>query len=215
MVRSAGRAASAAADAAQLVDASNTQIGDLGSAAEQVGKVIEVIQDIAEQSNLLALNATIEAARAGDAGKGFAVVATEVKALARQTASATEDIRKRIDGIQRSTGLTVKSIAGISDVIRQVNDLSRIIASAVEEQSITTREIARNVAQTSTAAQSVAKGVAESASASQEIARIIAGVDQAAKQTAQGASQTQSTGRGLSTVAEQLRSMVGQFKTGA
>jgi methyl-accepting chemotaxis protein len=215
MAKSAERAAAAAANATQLVDASNTQVGDLGSAAEQIGKVIEVIQDIAEQTNLLALNATIEAARAGDAGKGFAVVATEVKELARQTAGATEDIRKRIDGIQRSTGLTVKSIGGIGDVIRQVNDLSRTIASAVEEQSVTTKEIARNVAQTSTAAQTVAKGVAESASASQEIARIIVGVDQAAKQTAQGASQTQSTGRGLSTVAEQLRSLVGQFKTGA
>ena len=212
MARSAERAASAAASASQLVDASNTQISDLGQAAEQIGKVIEVIQDIAEQTNLLALNATIEAARAGDAGKGFAVVASEVKELAKQTASATEDIRQRIGGIQRSTGLTVKSIGGISDVVRQVNELSRMIAAAVEEQSITTKEIASNIAQSSTAAQTVARGVAESASASHEIARVIVGVDQAAKQTAQGASQTQVTGRGLSTVAEKLRSLTGQFK---
>ena len=212
MAKSAERTAEAAANAIRLVDAGNAQISELGNAAKQIGKVIEVIQDIAEQTNLLALNATIEAARAGDAGKGFAVVATEVKELAKQTAGATEDIRQRIEGIQNSTGLTVESMGGISDVIRQVNDLSRIIASAVEEQSITTREIARSVAQSSTAAQTVAKGVAESASASQEIARIIVGVDQAARQTAQGASQTQTTGRELSSVAERLRSLTGQFK---
>ena len=212
MAKSAERAATVAADATQLVTASNTQIGNLRNAAEQIGNVIEVIQDIADQTNLLALNATIEAARAGDAGKGFAVVASEVKELAKQTASATGDIRQRIEGIQGSTSLTVESMDGIGDVIRQVNDLSRIIASAVEEQSITTKEIARNMAQSSIAAQTVAQGVTESASASREIVRVIVSVDQAAKQTAQGASQTQTTGHELSTVAEQLRSLVAQFK---
>lgn len=212
MAKSAERAASTAANAAQLVDASNSQIGDLGNAADQIGKVIEVIQDIAEQTNLLALNATIEAARAGEAGKGFAVVATEVKELAKQTASATEDIRHRIEGIQNSTGQAVKSMAGIGDVVRQVNELSRTIASAVEEQSITTQEIAKSIAQASNAAQTVAKGVTESATASQEIARIIVGVDEAAKQAAVGAAQTQSSGHGLSQVADQIRSVLGTFK---
>lgn len=212
MAKSAERAAAAATSATQLVDASNTQIGDLGEAADQIGKVIEVIQDIAEQTNLLALNATIEAARAGDAGKGFAVVATEVKELARQTASATEDIRRRIEAIQGSTGQAVKSMSGIGDVIRQVNDLSRTIASAVEEQSITTKEIARNIAQSSTAAQTVAQGVSESARASQEITRIIVGVDQAARNAVEGAAQTESTGSGLSSVAEELKTLLNQFR---
>ena len=85
----------------RLAEVSNEKIGGLGQAsADEIGKVIEVIQDIAEQTNLLALNATIEAARAGEAGKGFAVVATEVKELAKQTATATDDIRQRIEGIQ-------------------------------------------------------------------------------------------------------------------
>lgn len=212
VAKSAERAASVAADASQLVDASNTQIHDLGNAADQIGKVIEVIQDIAEQTNLLALNATIEAARAGESGRGFAVVATEVKELAKQTANATEDIRQRIHAIQGSTNLAVKSMGGISDVIGQVNELSRIIATAVEEQSITTKEIAQNVAQSSSAAQTVAQGVAESASASQEIARIIVDVDRAAKQAAEGASLTEMSGRELSTVADQLHSLVGQFR---
>jgi methyl-accepting chemotaxis protein len=212
VAKSAERAAGVASNAAQLVNDSHSQIGELGSAADEIGKVIEVIQDIAEQTNLLALNATIEAARAGDAGKGFAVVATEVKELAKQTASATEDIRKRIEGIQGSTNSTVKSIGDISEVVKQVNELSRTIASAVEEQSITTKEIAKNVAHSSTAAQTVARNVTESATATQEITKNIAGVDQAAKQTAQGAAQTQTTGRELSHVAEQIQSAVGQFR---
>lgn len=211
VARNAEQTASVAQNAAQLAETSNAQIGQLGSAADEIGRVIEVIQDIAEQTNLLALNATIEAARAGDAGKGFAVVATEVKELARQTAAATEDIRKRIEGIQGSSGMVVQSIAQISDVIRQVSGLSRSIASAVEEQSITTKEIARNVAQSSSAAQTVAMGVSESASASQEIARTIATVDQAARQSADGSVQTQAAGRGLSQMAEELQSLVSQF----
>ncbi len=212
VAKSAEQAASAAAAASQLIDASNTQIHDLGNAADQIGKVIEVIQDIAEQTNLLALNATIEAARAGESGKGFAVVATEVKELAKQTATATEDIRHRIEAIQSSTGQAVKSMSGISDVIRQVNELSRIIATAVEEQSITTKEIAQNIGHSSTAAQTVAQGVAESAAASREIATIIVDVDRAAQQAAEGARQTEASGRELTTVAEQLQSLVGQFQ---
>jgi len=214
VAKSAEQAARVAEDASRLAADSNVRISELGGAADEIGKVIEVIEDIAEQTNLLALNATIEAARAGEAGKGFAVVATEVKELARQTAGATEDIRRRIEGIQGSTGLAVKSIGDIGAVIAQVNQLSRTIATAVDEQSSTTKEIARNVSQSSTVAQTVARGVAESAAASQEITRNIVGVDQAAKQTAQGASQTQAAGDDLSRLAEQLQSLVGQFKTG-
>jgi methyl-accepting chemotaxis protein len=201
-----------AGNAATMAQSSNETIGQLGNAADEIGKVIQVIQDIAEQTNLLALNATIEAARAGDAGKGFAVVATEVKALAKQTAEATEDIRGKIEGIQSSTSLAVKSIGSISEVIQQVNEISRTIASAVEEQSVTTREIAQNVAQTSSAAETVSVGVTQSAMASKEITQNIAGVDQAAKQTAQGAAQTQTAGVELSKLAEELQSLVGQFQ---
>ena len=138
-------------------------------------------------------------------------MATEVKELARQTASATEDIRKRIEGIQDSTGRAVKSIGDISDVVKQVNELSRTIASAVEEQSITTKEIGKNMLQSSTAAELVARGVAESATATHEITQNIVRVDQAAKQAAAGAAQTQTAGRELSDVADQLQALVAQF----
>ncbi|MCG8649149.1 MAG: methyl-accepting chemotaxis protein, partial [Pirellulales bacterium] len=131
VAENAERAASVAGDAANLVQLSDEKIADLGSAADEIGKVIEVIQDIAEQTNLLALNATIEAARAGEAGKGFAVVATEVKELAKQTAAATDDIRGRIEGIQSSTGDAVEAIREISEVIGNVNEVSRTIAAAV------------------------------------------------------------------------------------
>ncbi len=212
VAENAEQAATVADTAARLAESSNENIGTLGTAADEIGKVIETIQDIAEQTNLLALNATIEAARAGDAGKGFAVVATEVKELAKQTAEATEDIRQRIEGIQGSTGETVKSIGEISEVIQKVNEVSRTIASAVEEQSISTKEISQSVTQTATAAETVATGVNQSASATQEITRNIAGVDQAAQQAAQGAAQTQTASGGLSKLGEQLQSLVGQFR---
>ncbi|MBN2581321.1 MAG: methyl-accepting chemotaxis protein [Pirellulales bacterium] len=212
IAKNAEKASSVAANASTMAQSSNHTIGQLSGAADEIGKVIEVIQDIAEQTNLLALNATIEAARAGDAGKGFAVVATEVKELAKQTADATVDIRNRIQGIQSSSGEAVDSISQISGIIEQINEISRTIASAVEEQSITTKEIAQNIAQSSQAAESISAGVTQSATASKEITRNIAGVDQAAKQTAAGATQTQTAGVELSKVSEQLQTLVNQFK---
>lgn len=213
VAQNAEKSASVAGQAAELVSLSNEKIGDLGGAADEIGKVIEVIQDIAEQTNLLALNATIEAARAGEAGKGFAVVATEVKELAKQTASATEDIRVRIEGIQRSTGEAVEAIGEISNVINNVNQVSRTIASAVEEQSITTQQIANNVSQTASAAELVASGVSESATASQEITESIAKVDSVLQQTANGAQQSREAGCEFSQLANEMQSLISQFKT--
>jgi methyl-accepting chemotaxis protein len=212
VARSSEQAANVASSAAGLASEGNARVCELGASASEIGKVIEVIQDIAEQTSLLALNATIEAARAGDAGKGFAVVATEVKELAKQTATATEDIRHRIEGIQTSTGLAVRSIGEITDAIKKVNEVSRTIASAVEEQSITTREIAKNVAETSTAAQTVTRGVAESATVTREIAKSIAQVDTAARRTVQGATIAQTAGGKVAQVVDELSSVVGQFK---
>ncbi len=213
IAQNAERSASVAADAARLTDETNAKIGEMGNAAEEIGKVIEVIQDIAEQTNLLALNATIEAARAGEAGKGFAVVATEVKELARQTATATDDIRNRIQRIQVATNDAIGAIGHITEVIQNVNEVARAIASAVEEQSITTKEIAQNVAQTATAAEMVSKGVSDSAKASQDVVQRITQVDQVLDQTAQGAVQTQSASQELMRLAEELRELLDQFRT--
>jgi methyl-accepting chemotaxis protein len=213
IAKNAERSAEVAGEAATLADVSNEKIAALGSAADEIGKVIEVIQDIAEQTNLLALNATIEAARAGEAGKGFAVVATEVKELAKQTAAATDDIRKRIEAIQGSTGGAVEAIQSISRVINNVNEVARTIALAVEEQRVTTNQIAQNVSQTAAAAETVALGINESAAASQEITQSIALVDQVLKQTAAGARKSQDAGTEFGGLAQQMQTLVSQFKT--
>jgi methyl-accepting chemotaxis protein len=208
----AGQAATVADKASSLAEVSNERIGQLGTAADEIGKVIEVIQDIAEQTNLLALNATIEAARAGDAGKGFAVVATEVKELAKQTADATEDISQRIRAIQESTGDSVVSIGQIGEVIKEVNHVSRTIASSVDQQSTMTTEIAKNIDEAANATNAVCKNISETAVASKEVTQNMTGVDQAAKQTEQGATQTQTAGENLKHLAEKLQSIVSQFK---
>jgi methyl-accepting chemotaxis protein len=212
VAQNAERAAGVAQEATMLTERSNVQIAQLGTAASEIGKVIEVIQDIAEQTNLLALNATIEAARAGEAGKGFAVVATEVKELAKQTATATDDIRTRIEAIQAATTEAIQAIGNIEGVIRNVNDVSRTIASAVEEQRITTTEIAKSVAETSSAVQTVTKSIAESAMASREITQNMSRVDSAARQTSTGASSAKDAGDELLMLAEELEGLIQHFK---
>ncbi len=211
VAQNAERAAGVAQEASQLTETSSAKIGQLGLAATEIGKVIEVIQDIAEQTNLLALNATIEAARAGDAGKGFAVVATEVKELAKQTATATDDIRSRIEAIQAATNEAVHAMGEIEAVIRNVNDVSRTIASAVEEQRITTTEISRNVAETTQAVDTVSRSIAESATASREITLNMTKVDQASRQTSVGASSAKDAGEELLALANDLQGLVKQL----
>jgi methyl-accepting chemotaxis protein len=213
VARSAEQAAGAAVNATTLTRQSNETISQLGASAGEIGKVIEVIEDIAEQTNLLALNATIEAARAGEAGRGFAVVAHEVKELARQTAEATEDIRRRVAGIQSCTTEAVRAMTEIHEAIESVDDVSRAIAAAVEEQSSTTKSIAASVAQNSVAVQTVARGVAESASVSLEITRSITLVDTGVKGAAAAANLTQETSSRLSEVTQSLQGIVGQFQT--
>src|SRR5450755_3889605 len=124
-------------------------MNQLGQAAREIGKVTETINEISSQTNLLALNATIEAARAGSAGKGFAVVANEIKLLAQQTASATEDIKVRIGGVQSSAADGIAEVERVSRIIHEVSDLVSSIAAAIEEQTTVTKDIARNIAHAS------------------------------------------------------------------
>jgi methyl-accepting chemotaxis protein len=153
--------------AARNADGAGERVRDLAAAADNIGSVIQLISDIAEQTNLLALNATIEAARAGEAGKGFAVVASEVKSLATQTAKATEEIGQRIQSVQRETGVAVTSISEISEQIRRLSETASSIASAVEEQGVATKEIARNVQQANAGTREVTSNIAGVTEASQ------------------------------------------------
>ena len=199
------RAVDQAANASQQMD-------ELGNAAQEIGKVIETITEISEQVNLLALNATIEAARAGEAGKGFAVVANEIKELARQTADATGEISQRVEGIQGSTENTVTEINNITKVVNEVNEIVSTIATAVEEQSVTTREIAGNVNQASTGINEVNENVAQSSRVSSDIAGEIAQVNQSANEMSNSSSQVNLSAEELSKVAGQLNEMVSRFK---
>jgi methyl-accepting chemotaxis protein len=159
IAKSATDSARVAGQAVKMAETTNATVGKLGESAVAIGKVIKVITSIAQQTNLLALNATIEAARAGEAGKGFAVVANEVKELAKETAKATEDIGQSIESIQVDTKEAVSAIATISEIIAQINDISGSIATAVEEQSATTNEMARNVTEAAKGAGDIAKNI--------------------------------------------------------
>ncbi len=184
--------------AVKTADSTNETINKLSQSSIEIGKVIKVITSIAGQTNLLALNATIEAARAGDAGRGFAVVANEVKELAKQTANATEDISQRIEAIQTDTKGAVQAITQITSIINQINDLQSTIASAVEEQTATTNEIARNIA--------------EAAKGTSAIAKNIGIVALNAQSTTTGNSNTLQAATELSRMAVDLQKVVNQFK---
>jgi methyl-accepting chemotaxis protein len=185
---------------------------ELGRAAQSIGKVTETISNISAQTNLLALNATIEAARAGAAGKGFAVVANEIKDLAQQTASATEDIKSKIGGIQLSTSHTVEDIGKISHTIKEVNEIVSSIATAIEEQAVVTKDIAGNIAQASVGVKDAAGQVSQTSEVSTQIASDIDKVNRNAGEAANGSSQVRTGAEELSRLAEQLNSTVAQFK---
>jgi len=200
IAKNATEAAKVAADAVAAAESTNQTVSKLGESSAEIEKVIEVITSIAQQTNLLALNATIEAARAGEAGKGFAVVANEVKELAKQTAKATEEIKGKITVIQENTAGAVSAIGGIREVIDKISHISTVIATAVEEQSVTTSEMARNVT--------------EAACGAGTIATNIQGVAQAAQDTSTNVGQAQKATEHLAHMANELRELVGRFKVG-
>lgn len=173
------------------------QMGALAQTAEKIGEVINMISGIAEQTNLLALNATIESARAGEAGKGFAVVANEVKALATQTAQATDDISNQIKEIQSATTEAVTSMTDVRSVIDGLEQISGTIAAAMEEQGAVTQEIARSVQ--------------EAAAGTQEVTQNISGVTQASQETGSASSQVMSKASELSSQADSLKKEVANF----
>jgi methyl-accepting chemotaxis protein len=198
IARSVSEASKVAVSAVRVAEETNIKVTKLGESGAEIGNIIKVISSIAEQTNLLALNATIEAARAGEAGKGFAVVANEVKDLAKETAKATEDIKKKIEMIQTDTKGAVEAIAAIGEIINKISDIQSAIAAAVEEQTKTTNEISMNLA--------------EAAKGSSEIAQNVTHVARDTQSTSAAAADTQNAAAELSNMATQLQKIVGQFK---
>jgi methyl-accepting chemotaxis protein len=184
----------------------------LDSAAHEIGKVIGIISDIAEQTKLLALNASIEAASAGDAGKGFAVVATEVKELARQTANATQKIHSEVENMQKSVDGSVKAIESIASVIERVNSISQTIAGAVEPQSATIGQISSNISSVNIATSGIAGKVRLSSQGLKTIDEDIHGVDNGIREAADAVAGIKNESEGLKMQASQLQDMVRKFK---
>ncbi|MGA2080323.1 MAG: methyl-accepting chemotaxis protein [Holophaga sp.] len=223
VAKNSGQAASVAGRAAKAADATAETVDKLGRSAQEIGKVVDMIKGIAAQTNLLALNATIEAARAGEAGRGFAVVANEVKELAKQTASATEDIRTQVSGMQNNTDAAVKAIEEIVSVINEINSISGTIATAVEEQTATTNEISKSVGAAARGANEVARNVQEAATGTNEVSRnvqeavmgvteIAKNINQLAVGTTDVAKNAAEASKGMNEVARSVNSVSGAAK---
>jgi len=189
----------------------STKVNQLGEAASQISRVTETIADISEQTNLLALNATIEAARAGEAGKGFAVVAAEIKALAHQTAEATQEIGQRIGEVQTSTGDSVAAINEIVEVINEINTIVTSVAAAIEEQTATTQEISNNVSQAGLGVQEVNDNVNQASAVTREVSQNIHQVSQASAEIKTGSLQVNDSAGALSKLAENLNLLISKF----
>jgi methyl-accepting chemotaxis protein len=198
--------------AVQHAESTSAKIGDLSKAAEAINKVTEAITEISEQTNLLALNATIEAARAGEAGKGFAVVANEIKELAKQTASATLDIKNRIQEVQETTTATTKEISQISTIIHSVNDIVATISIAVGEQSTATQEIAGNISQASQGLSEVNENINQISTVATTITQDIAMVNSASSSISESSNDVKGSADSLHALASRLSTIIKSFK---
>jgi len=199
-------------EAAKEASKTQEQMETLGASAQQIGKIVEAINNITDQTNLLALNATIEAASAGDAGKGFAVVANEVKELALQTARSTEEIRAQIGDMQSNTSNAIDKMNNISNVIEELNVISQTIVSAVEEQSVTSNEITKNVSDTNESTQEIIKNVQQVSEAINEITANIQGLNEGTGGIAKETGFVKDNSSVLNELAEELKLIADQFK---
>ncbi len=213
VARNSAQSADVAQKAAKTAGNTSKRVGALGDSAQEIGKIVEMIQGIAAQTNLLALNATIEAASAGEAGKGFAVVANEVKELAKQTASATDEIRQQVESMQDNTCEAVTAISEIVTVIDEVNSIASTIAAAVDEQTTTTNEIARSIADAAQGARDVSLNIQEAAQGASEVSgnvqEAVRGVNEVSRNIAELALGTREISGAASEAATDMNDVAG------
>lgn len=201
--------------AAAVVEAGHAtdRVHDLGAAAQDINEITAVISSISAQTNLLALNATIEAAHAGDAGRGFAVVAGEIKTLAKRTASATDDIRDRIEGIQSATAAGVDDIRRISATVEEISGIITAIAAAIEQQAATSHAMAGDIAHAAAGLNEVNRNIAQSSTAADSIATDVIGVSAVSADVMENSGRIRQSAQDLAVFAAGLQEKVGRFRT--
>ena len=198
IARSTAEGARVTGEAVSLAGAATTAMQRLDESSARIGEVVALISHITRQTRLLALNATIEAARAGESGRGFGVVAHEVKELADGTARAAQDIAEKVDTIQSDTTSAVEAIRGIGDIVERVNALQTTIAAAIEEQSVVTHDISRNITQAAARTGEIGSGLVE--------------VTQIAAGAAASGRELESAAHALAQMGAQLRDLVQRFR---
>ncbi len=211
IAKNAESARSMSVETREQIETASAKVNQLGRDAKQIDGFTASINEISEQTNLLALNATIEAARAGEAGKGFAVVAGEIKELARQTAMATQDIKGKIDNIMHSSNDTVDEMGGILKTFGNMNDVVNDIASAIEEQSATTKEIADNTATVATGINDVNSSISRFDTLTTEIATQMETVNQASAKMSDNCTNINKDTQEMGTQTSKLDTLIKRF----
>lgn len=212
IVANANTASEITRKAVEQVGLASSKIEELGESAQEITKVTMLITEISSQTNLLALNATIEAARAGESGKGFAVVANEIKALSRQTAEATEQIKLRIEANQETTDQAIREIVQISKIVDKVNQIVTTIAAAVENQSLMAQTITDSIGKASAGISSVNDEVGQGSRMAEHISKDIASVHDAVEKMSDISTSVVEKAEALATLSAHLKDLLGQFR---
>jgi methyl-accepting chemotaxis protein len=210
--QNAGASASAAQAAAASAEATSDLVAQLRSSAQEVGQVVDLIGEVAFQTNMLAINASLEAARAGSSGKGFSVVAAEVKRLAGQTAESTDVIRLKIEAMQNNTAQVSQAMTDIVDRIQTATRQAERIAAAMDEQTKTARNISSNVAQAADRADDVSSNTAQAAQVSSSMMQNIDQVANAARLTSDGSERVRRSSVTLYDLTAQMQELITKFQ---